>query len=349
MLKFFFLLITFFIPLTGEELAPTFVSAEQGKIEWVPLNEPEVNYWVYGGKEETFCLDYSHLIDIVRETNYPLLQELPFYRIVAEKEGEFSPPSSLIIAHEKLAYLETLAVYPALDYEKWQLVAPYLLPERHPIKKKLDKIFKSARVSADLASFQKAGFITHGVRGWSHTVVALHPELKGVYLKLFFDNQSNIDDLARLMLRIKGADKAREVIAKNGWQSLFTVPRKWLYILPEKPVSSEPYPKTFVLVAEDMHLLSRKDNYAKWREDVDENFLNIVFRFITEGGFADSVYPFNLPFSKDGRVAVIDTEIFSTWPIPYHRFLPYLRPSRAEYWNLLIQSNGNQHVQSNAN
>lgn len=281
----------------------------------------EVNDWISRSEEDDFSLNNRLLAGTALEAADLILSQL--------SENPLKIPSSF----------EILAAYPTLDYDKWQWIAPYLLPDRHPIKKKMDKIFKNARASANLESFLMAGFSTRGIRNWSHTVVAKHPNLNGVVLKLFFDDQPGIDDLSKLMLRIKGAEKAREIIAENGWEDLFSVPRKWLYILPQEPISHEPFPKNFILVAEDMHLLSKKDNYEKWRGEFHPNFLNIVFMFLTLGGFVDSVYPFNLPFSKDGRIAVIDTEYFNAWPIPYHKFLRYLSQSMADHWNALIIQN----------
>lgn len=235
---------------------------------------------------------------------------------------------------------QSVAGYPLLTYDQWQNVAPYLLPDAHPLKAPLDKIFKKERVTANLEAFEKAGFSTKGIRGFSHTVVARHKKLPGVLVKLFLDDQ-NINDLYRLMRRLKGAALAKQIIENHGWQPLMKVPRKWLYIIPESPQSSGPYPKHFVLIAEDMHLLDKPVSYDKWKSNtVDKAFLDMIFVFLTEGGFNDSVFAFNLPFSKDGRIAVIDTEHYDARPVNYQRFTKYLSPKMADYWNELISIGG---------
>ena len=235
------------------------------------------------------------------------------------------------------------AYYPSLTYDEWQAIAPYLLPDTHPVKSELDALFSRSRITTDLEAFRMAGFITKGPGQWSSTVVARHPKLKGVILKLFFDSQSNIDEYKKLMNRIHGAERAEEIITEHKWHHLFKVPRKWIYLLPSPP-HPEPassYPKYFILVAEDMGILPRKENYARWRSKwITPSFLDTLFILLTEGGFYDAVYAFNLPFSKDGRIALIDLEEHDGWPIPYFKLNRYLTGDMIAYWNLLIEKGG---------
>lgn len=226
----------------------------------------------------------------------------------------------------------------SLTYDQWQEIAPFLLPDNHPAKRQLDKIFTQARVTSNIATFRLAGFKTKGPGSSSKTVVAKHPKVKGVILKLFFDDQPNINEVTKLMNRVRGSEIARNIVDSHNWNHLFKVPHKWIYILPDKPGSAEKYPKNIILVAEDMKILSRRYNYSKWRNKMTTPLLEAIFAVLTEGGFYDAAYAFNMPYATDGRIALIDLEQYHGWPVPYHKLNKYLSSTMEAYWNLMIQN-----------
>lgn len=224
---------------------------------------------------------------------------------------------------------------------EWASIAPYLLPDTHPVKPVLDRIFSGERAIRTQDSMKKAGFhiITEG--HWSDTVIATHSKAEGYFFKLFTEDQAHIDELARLLARIKGAIYAQEIVNKHQWNKLFKVPRKWFYILPE---DSNPIPgipaKRVILVAEDMRLLDKETSYAKWRSpNLDKKLFKAVFQVLTEGGFSDSSYAFNLPFAKDGRIALIDNDKHNKRPIPFHNLFRYLHPNLKSYGEKLMKEN----------
>lgn len=263
------------------------------------------------------------LSDVCNHT--PYLQECAFSGITQTKLN--IPPSNL-------------ADHSAISDEEWVYAAPFLMPDKHPLKKKLDKIFSKSRVTESVETLTQAGFSTKGVRLWSGIVVARHPDCKGYIFKLFTDEQTGYYDLKRLTDRIKGARLAQEVVDKYSLHAEFKIPKKWIYVLPEKPKSAYPdQAKHFVLVAEDMDIIPRAQNYAKWTR-ISHHKLAAVYLLITEAGLYDCVYAFNLPFSYDGRIAIIDTEQFQGWPIPYFKLTKYLNSETQEYWNSLIDSGG---------
>lgn len=229
--------------------------------------------------------------------------------------------------------------YPDLTYNEWQTVAPYLLPDLHPAKASLDKVFAKGRPTKNTKALEKAGFHIISEGHWSSTIICTHPKVSGFFIKLFTDDQENIDDIRKLINRIKGANLARKIIEEKGWQHLFKAPRKWLYLIPPGEEDRWPAPKKVLLVAEDMNIFPKAENYRRWSSNsfMNPELLAAVFTLITEGGFNDSVYPFNLPFGRDGRIAILDTEKFNGWPIPYYKLTSYLSNEMQLLWMHFIE------------
>lgn len=216
----------------------------------------------------------------------------------------------------------------------WEKIHTYLLPDDHPIKPSLDALFSDSRPTASMSSLKQAGFKVIGKGKFSKTIVAKHSNIKGYILKCIPDNDPT-NDVERLSDRIKGVGIARDIIAKYNFERWMKVPNKWIYILPPTS-SSEKYPKKIVLIAEDMNILPKKKNYKKWKKEVTKEMLDALYLLLQEGGFHDMIYPFNMPFSKDGRIAFIDTEQF--WGIvPFYKLNRYLSEEMSDYWQLVIE------------
>lgn len=221
------------------------------------------------------------------------------------------------------------ALFGALTYEEWEMVSPYLLPETHPAKPILDQMFEKESPLRTQETLKAAGFklVTKG--HWSDTVIATHKALRGYYFKMFTEDQTDINEIPRLIARIKGALVAQEIVDKHEWNHLFKVPRKWLYLVMEDHV---------ILIAEDMRLLSKHESYKKWAQaTLSKKLLESVFVLLTEGGFSDSAYAFNLPFATDGRIALIDNDTFNKRPVPFSKLLKYLHPKLQKHGETLIQ------------
>lgn len=233
---------------------------------------------------------------------------------------------------------------PYVTESTWETVTPFLLPENHPIKARLDRIFSNSRVSQSSSTLKKAGFLSPEPRRVSKTVVTKHPKLQGYLLKLFTDEQSNINDWQKLKRRIDGVNSINASIKKHGYEALFTCPQKNLYPLPPKPSPGHGlHRKNFILVAADMNILRREANYAAWKgPEMTKEKLDAIYTVFEEVGLKDSVFAFNVPFTHDGTMAFIDTEIFDRWPISYDRLLRYLSPQMQKYWKELIRNGGPQ-------
>ena len=218
--------------------------------------------------------------------------------------------------------------------EVWAHVHPYLMTEDHPIKAKMDAIFSKARVTLNAETMNAAGFTNSKAGKWSNTVVTRHPKIPGYILKLYRDDQAGFIDWHMCYRRCLGAQCIQETIDLMGYQKMFVVPKKWIYCIP----NSSPEGKCFILVAEDLKILKRKENYAKWRSPaMSFERLEAIFLMVKSLGLSDSTVPFNIPFCKDGRNAFIDTEWHHAPYINYERLLIFLSPRGVAFWKTLIE------------
>lgn len=228
-----------------------------------------------------------------------------------------------------------------IDENTWHNALPYLLPYHHPLKDKLDSLFCKKRHVASFKAMVRGGFTCLELRNWDNILVASHPTLKGYLIKTYVDEQYGISELDELLKRIHGAHFTRQAICDFNLGHLFKVPHKWLYPLPSY-FSNDPnlQPKQFLLIVEDMSLVSDTANPRKWYNKPNKALLKALFQLLSTIGLKDSVFISNIPYSKDGKIAFIDTEHYHQWPIAYHRLNYRLRPEMEEYWNLLIHTNG---------
>ncbi|MCB1119144.1 MAG: hypothetical protein KDK65_04205 [Chlamydiia bacterium] len=224
---------------------------------------------------------------------------------------------------------------PQLRHDVWHQVQPYLLPDTHPAKEKLDQLFSSYKVTRSHANLRKSGFILTD-RKFHKVIVAKHPQLKGYVVKIYTDEQPEKMEWARWITRIVGADAIRKKILEKGYQHDFVVPRKWIYPLPSDP-HHYPNRKHFVLIAEDMRLLDRMSNYSHWKHATSPQLLHKLYVLFRDLGLSDSCLAFNVPFNVNGQIAIIDTEIHHTWPVPYERLLQYLNPHNQVFWRQLTK------------
>lgn len=228
-----------------------------------------------------------------------------------------------------------------IDEAAWQQISPYLLPADHPIKNQLDAIFTHVRATTSVKTFQKAGFECIALRKWDNVVVAWHRKLKGYLVKAYMDSQIGIDDQIALMKRIEGAEAIRTAIQVLGYESYFKVPKKWLYLLPDfPPAQAELQRKKFILVEEDMNLVSASKNAKLWKKEVSRGLLKALYVLLQNLGLKDSVYITNIPFSRDGKIAFVDTEHHHQWPIKFTRLTHCLNPEMQTYWLNLIVTDG---------
>jgi hypothetical protein len=229
-----------------------------------------------------------------------------------------------------------------VDPKVWEDCKPYFLPSNHPVIPKLNRMFSAQRITISPESCKKAGFSRWKPGRWSRVLASSHPDIKEHFLKIYCDNEVGIKyDYLRWIHRIQGANLIRDCIKRHNYGQLFSVPRKWLYPLPEHPScpkGTQYIPKHFVLVCDNMRILGHSKNEKKYKSAVDKKRLQAMYVIFQECGLYDSTYCFNCPFCKDGRIALIDTEYWHRWPVPFHKMTHYFSKDMQREWERIYQA-----------
>lgn len=228
-----------------------------------------------------------------------------------------------------------------LTEDAWAKIEPYLLPDNFSMKSELDQIFSKSRVISNSYTLEQAGFTNSKTREFSRLVVTSHPKLPGYIFKIYLDKlRKKPDEAAQYFFirRVKGALAIQQFIEDHKVDHLFKVPKKWIYLLPEVESHSKKYSyKNFVLIEEDMHILDKKENKAAWAGPlVTEETLLHLYQLLKEIGLIDCVRIDNIPFSKDGRIAFIDTEFFGSNHVAYKRLKKSLSSEMKKFWLSII-------------
>jgi hypothetical protein len=212
----------------------------------------------------------------------------------------------------------------------------YLLPVNHPLQRKLAKLFHDPSMfnSPNKLEAEDFSVLARVHRG---LMVASHPTIKKHLFKKFINSVSQEEQIQNFIRRIEGARALRTFIKENQLHYI-VVPQKWLYQLPEQfsdPVTHAP---TYILIVEKMDILSGgKDptgavaqKYFKIRKKVLKELCLVLYNF--HG--LDSVLH-NVPFTKDGKIAFIDTE---RWQSIRRGFMPHIIPFLDEKRQKYVQT-----------
>ncbi|MDP1879816.1 MAG: hypothetical protein Q8K60_02610, partial [Parachlamydiaceae bacterium] len=228
--------------------------------------------------------------------------------------------------------------------EAWDAVQPWLMPDNHPCKAKLDRLAIQKRFILNSKVMKQSGFPrADRVGRWSRVCASTHRDMQDYYFKIYHDCEIHIKyDWKRWVHRCEGAKLIRDCIRKNNLQSQFKVPRKWIYAWPENgqqaPSSSQYVAKNFLLVCDNMHICEHKENEKLYKNKVDKKRLKGLYIILQECGLYDSVYCFNMPFNKDGYICIIDTEYWHKWPVPFDRLSKSFSKEMKPYWQQLAKS-----------
>lgn len=223
-------------------------------------------------------------------------------------------------------------------------ISRYLLPSDSPYTPLMDQLFSSSRATYNSSTLQQAGFKILHEQPRSFITVASHPALPGVLIKLYYDTElrRKYGDpgwkwFAR---RCSGAEIIRNVIAKKHIK-YFTVPFKYIYVLPPQTIplkSPTVDPKLAVLVVQDMQLVDEELNYAAWKVLITPEILNELYIIISRAN-GSSYRPDNIPFTKSGQFAFIDTEYPYQNP-DFESIRKYLSTPMRDYWDSLVKRGG---------
>jgi hypothetical protein len=228
----------------------------------------------------------------------------------------------------------------SISQETWESVYPYLLSEYDELKFKLDEIFNESRVTLNSRTLSDAGFTNVKPRKFSRIVVARHPQFPEYVFKIYLDEQGHKSDEAALYLlirRVQGALAVQNCIDKHELHANFKVPKKRLYLLPETPMKKKRHSnKQFIIVEEDMNILDKDSNKKAWKSSkITEQSLLGLYYILSEVGLVDCCRIENIPFSEDGKITFIDTEMFGFNSVPARNLKKVLPSNMRRFWSSL--------------
>jgi hypothetical protein len=234
-------------------------------------------------------------------------------------------------------FVFSLRAHAGCEHDVMAQVAPYLLPENHPIKEKLDRLFSAPGILTNPDTLSDAGFQFGKIRHLDHIVFVKHPKISGYRFKIFLDWQPIDKEWEHFIKRIIGANAVQEAINRHGYQDIFIVPKKWIYAIPENRSK-----RRFILVVENMKVYRNETNAYWWKSvAVTKEKLKALYTILSEVGLIECIYVENVPFTKDRKIAFVDTEHYFRGPVPFEQFTQYLSPEMQEYWIRLIITGGN--------
>lgn len=233
--------------------------------------------------------------------------------------------------------------YP-ITHEAREEMAPYVIPKDHPLKSALDAIFTKTRATKNMKTFEGAGFKVLHIQPRSFILVASHKKLPDHLLKVYLDDEERLKQNRPgwkwFVYRCQGAEKIAKIIKKKNIKH-FTVPKKYIYILPEKPEPphGQGYkPKIAILLVEDMNILSKDDNERHWRHAVTEEILHELYTIISRAN-GSSYRAGNIPFTHSGKIAFVDTEYPYHSP-DYRSIRHYLSNEMRDKWDSIVKHHG---------
>lgn len=208
-----------------------------------------------------------------------------------------------------------------------ETILPYLLPEKHPLRKILAEIFVDPNMFQSYEQFVNAGFEVK--RGSKRLLVGRHPSIPDYLFKKYY-GQSQTSQLYNYIQRIEGANFLRQYIKEHDFKHL-TVPKKWLYELPSN-FSERRSEKTYLLIVERMDLIT--DHYSEGKilyYNMDADMLTELCTILHEVK-CDAFPTRNLPMTHSGKIAFVDTETVRKGKSNFiKRFVPLLNPEMQTY------------------
>ena len=230
-----------------------------------------------------------------------------------------------------------------ISKQDWKRINAYTIPKRHPAKQKLDQICSNARVFASLDAMIAAGFEKAKPQHHTKIIVTRHPDLPGYIIKAYLDDQkyhSNNPEHYYWLKRCEGARRIQATIDENHYEHVLKVPEKWIYRLPDNPAPAEgSVPKYFILIEDDMNIVSNKKNVRLWRTKATQEILTALKVVMLKDRFYDCAKPANCPFSKDGRVALVDTQTFDKRKVKFFKLNRVLSKPMRKFWYSITDQN----------
>lgn len=213
----------------------------------------------------------------------------------------------------------------------YEEIQPHIIPQKHKMKKVLDKIFtEHPDAMSNANTVKSAGFAIFRHQKKSKIVILKHPQLKGYLIKGYLEEDIKPDATTpswqKLLNRCLGAQNIRKLIKKKKIK-YFTVPDKWLFILPYQT-------ERVVLLVNDMQLVPNGASVMAWRNKVTKKILDELY-LILGNGYASCWLADNIPYTKNGTFSCIDTE-YPKRVLNCASAGRYLSPKMRQYWEELV-------------
>lgn len=226
--------------------------------------------------------------------------------------------------------------------KKLSEIEPYLLPKKHSAHPILEEIFAVKGVLSSIETMQDAGFNILIHRQGRGLILASHPLLPGFLIKTYLDT-GNFVEWTRWVRRAKGRERMQKFLDEHPqYSACMKVPKKWIFKIPKKGIGDskkDSIARKYILLVEDMKLVSKIKNEKLYKEAITYQALDGLYLIIDETGFSDG-HIGNVPFSKDRRIAFIDTEYTHSWPVHFNWLTKWFSPSKQSYWEYLIENQG---------
>jgi hypothetical protein len=128
------------------------------------------------------------------------------------------------------------------------------------------------------------------------------------------------------------AQKIKSIICKHKLQH-FTVADKWLYPLPP-PKKRHARAEPVILVVKDMRIYNRHYSKRVWATQATHRLLKELY-VVLGRGYGSAFLWGNIPYTKNGKFAFIDTE-YNKRPIPLTHVKRFLSPTMQVLWDHIV-------------
>lgn len=234
----------------------------------------------------------------------------------------------------------TASALPNISRKIKKMIDPHLLPLDHPAKPLLDVIFSEPKVTKNEESLVNAGFSIITIQSKSSIVVARHPLVPGFVFKIYRDShptgRKKIPGWECLVMRCMNAKKVKKIIDKHHLR-YFTVPDKWLYLLPTKESPSRKKHQPVILLATDMEIEPHEKTKNAWKTLITHKHLDELYT-ILNAGYGSYCLINNIPFTKHETFALVDLEKPKR-KIDLKKVKKCLSKEMQPYWKSLINEN----------
>ena len=226
---------------------------------------------------------------------------------------------------------------PLFTSEMREQIRPHLMPLLHPSKAMLDSLFIYSRVVLNQNSLVAAGFEVLMTTPYTYIVVARHALVPGYLFKIYLDSEQRKKDNRPgwewLLRRCQGAANIRKVIREEKIKN-FLIPDKWLYPLPQLPLTSESKQEPVILLVTDMQLVGGKTTKAAWKS-ASKSELKELYSILSKG-YGSAFLTANVPYTHFKKFAFVDTE-HPQRHIELENVIPYINDEMRPYWYSLIK------------